>query len=133
MSLLTCGPGVGLGDAEVGEQERDRLGGHRGAAVGVDGQLPAADALLGAGGGDELLRQDGGLAGGEHPADRVAGEDVEDHVEVVVRPFRRAVQLGDVPRPDLVRAGGQQLGLDRGGVGGLRRRSRVSPAARSSR
>ena len=46
LSLLTCGPGVGLGDAEVGEQERDRLGGHRGAAVGVDGELPAADALL---------------------------------------------------------------------------------------
>src|SRR5208283_5102654 len=39
---------VGLGDAEVGEQERDRPGGHRGAAVSVDGQLPAANALLGA-------------------------------------------------------------------------------------
>src|SRR5450755_3084099 len=50
------GAGVRLGDAEVGEQERYGLGGHRGAAVGVDGQLPAADALFGAGAGDELLR-----------------------------------------------------------------------------
>jgi hypothetical protein len=33
---------VGLGDAEVGEQQRDRLGGHRGAAVGVDAQLEHA-------------------------------------------------------------------------------------------
>jgi hypothetical protein len=32
---------VGLGDAEVGEQQRGRLGGHRRAAVGVDGELPA--------------------------------------------------------------------------------------------
>ena len=39
LSLETCGRRVGLGDAEVGEQERDRLGGHRGAAVGVEGQL----------------------------------------------------------------------------------------------
>ena len=49
----------------------------------------------------------------------VTGMDVEDDVEVVVRPFRRAVQLGDVPRPDLIRAGGEQLGLHRGGVDGL--------------
>ena len=47
LSLETCGRRVRLGDAEVGEQERHRLGGHRGAAVGVDGQLIAADALLG--------------------------------------------------------------------------------------
>ena len=120
MSLETCGPAVGLGDAEVGEQQRDRLGGHRGAAVGVDGQLPAADALLRAGLGDQLLGQVGGLAGGDHPADDVAAVDVEDHVQVVVGPLRRAVQLGDVPGPDLVRPGGQQLGLDGGRVGGLR-------------
>ena len=93
---------------------------------------PAADALLGAGGGDELLGQGGGLAGGDHPADGVAGVDVEDHVEVVVRPFRRAVQLGDVPGPDLVRPGGEQLGLHRGGVGGLRGGARGSRRPRAA-
>jgi hypothetical protein len=40
--------GVRLGDAEVGEQERHRFGGHRRAAAGVDGQLVAADRLPGA-------------------------------------------------------------------------------------
>ena len=95
---------VGLGDAEVGEQQRDRLGGHGAAAVGVEAELAAGDALFGAGRGDELLRQGGGLAGGDHPADGVPAEDVQDHVQVVVGPFRRAVQLGDVPGPDLVRA-----------------------------
>ena len=33
------GARVGLGDPEIGEQQRDRLGLHRGAAVGVQGQL----------------------------------------------------------------------------------------------
>jgi hypothetical protein len=78
-------------------QQRDRVGGHRGAPVGVDAQLAAGDALLGAGRRDELLGQDGGLTGGDHPADHVPGVDVQDHVQVVVGPFRRAVQLGDVP------------------------------------
>ena len=37
---------MGLGDAKVGEQEGDRLGGHGGVPVGMDGQLPRADALV---------------------------------------------------------------------------------------
>ena len=72
--------GMGLRDPEVGQQQRDRLGGHRGAPVGVNGELAAADALLGAGRLDELLGQGGGLAGGDHPADGVAGVDVQDDV-----------------------------------------------------
>jgi hypothetical protein len=37
--------GVGLDNAQVSEQQRDGLGGHGAAAVGVDGQLAAGDAL----------------------------------------------------------------------------------------
>ena len=55
---------VGLGDTEVGEQEHGRPGGHRGPAVSVDSRLPAANALLGSRGGDELLGESGGLAVG---------------------------------------------------------------------
>lgn len=51
-------PGMGLDDAQVSEQERDRFRGHRGAAVSVDGELPAADLLHSAGRGDQLLGQD---------------------------------------------------------------------------
>jgi hypothetical protein len=43
------GAAVGLGDAEVSEQERDRFRGHRAAPVGVQGQLAGVDALFGAG------------------------------------------------------------------------------------
>ena len=81
---------------------------------------PRVMPLLGAGRRDELLGQGGGLAGGDHPADRVPGVDVQDHIQVVVRPFRRAVQLGDVPRIDLVRPVGRQLRLDGSGMCGLR-------------
>ncbi len=49
------------------------------------------------------------------------------------RPFRRPVQLGDVPGSDPVRGCGHELGLDGGGLVAWARRSRVSPAARSSR
>jgi hypothetical protein len=74
--------------------------------VGVDAELAAGDALLVAGRGDQLPGQDGGLAGGDHPADGIPAVDVEDHIiEVAAGPFRRAVQLGDVPGADLVRAG----------------------------
>ena len=38
---------------------------------------------------------------------------------MVVRPFRGAVQLGDVPGPDLVRVGCGELGFDGGGMDGL--------------
>ena len=109
LSLETCGRAVRLGDAEIGEQERHRLGGHRRAAVGVDGQLVTPDALLGAGLADQHLGQRGGFAAGDHPADDVAGEDVQDHVQVVVGPLRRAAQLGDVPRPHLIRLVGDQF------------------------
>ena len=47
------GARVGLGDPEIGEQQRDRLGLHRGAAVGVQGQLSGADAVAFAGVLDE--------------------------------------------------------------------------------
>src|SRR4029453_19522080 len=39
-------PAVALGDAEVGGQKRDRLGGHRGAAGGVGGPPRAGELLL---------------------------------------------------------------------------------------
>jgi hypothetical protein len=60
---------------------------------------------------DEPLGQIGIFTRREHPPDGVAAVNVEDHIKVVIGPFRRAQQLRDVPRPDLIRAGRQQLGL----------------------
>jgi hypothetical protein len=107
---------VGLGDAEVGEQEGDRLGGHGRAAVGMEGQLPGWDRLLGDGFGDQAVGQGGLLAVGDHPANHVAAVDIEDDVQVEVGPLGRSEQFGDVPAPDLIRRRGEQLRLGVGGV-----------------
>ena len=48
---------------------------------------------------------------GDTPADDSAAEDVDDDVEVEVRPFGRPHQLGDIPGPDLVGGLRQQLRL----------------------
>src|SRR3546814_6317808 len=53
------------------------------------------------------------------PGHDVAGVDIEDHVELEPGPLVWAAELGDVPGPHLVRSGGHQLGLDRGGSAGL--------------
>ena len=89
------------------------------AAVGVQGELAGGDALVVDGIGDELFGEAGGLAGGDEPGDDVAGVDVEDHVEVEPGPLVGAAELGDVPGPHLVGAGGDQLGLDVRGAAGL--------------
>jgi len=108
-----------LEHAEVGEQERDRLAPHRGAAVGVHGQPAGLDPLL----LDRLADQRPGelcrLALLHGPADAVAAEHVEDHVQVEAGPFRRPLQLRNVPRPDLVRPLGKQLRPCVGRVGEL--------------
>ncbi len=75
----------------------------------MDRQLAGADRLGLTGGRDQPLGQTRPLGVRHHPADHVATEDVEDHVEVVVRPLGRAEELGDVPRPHFVGPDRQQL------------------------
>src|SRR5262245_14713507 len=51
------GTRVGLGDTEVGQEQGDRLGSHRRAPVGMDGELPLRDLELAASLRDEALGQ----------------------------------------------------------------------------
>jgi len=60
-------PRVGLGDAEIGQQPRDGLRGHRRAAIGVHGELARSDALAFTALGDQLLGESRGLALRQHP------------------------------------------------------------------
>ena len=69
-----------LRDAEVSEQQGERLRGHRRAAVGVNVALPRLDGLPLAGLTDEPACQCGALTVGDQPADDVASEDVDEHV-----------------------------------------------------
>ena len=104
-------PAVALADPKIGQQQGRGLGFHGRATVGMKDQLSGADSLLRACLLNELLGQCCGLPGGHHPADHVAAEDVQDHVQVEVGPLDRAPELRDVPVPNLVGTRGQQFGL----------------------
>ena len=107
------------GDAQVGKQLCGALAGHGRAAVGVQGKDLGLDALVEAGLLDEPAGQGGALALGEHPPNHVSAEDIEQHVQVEVSPALRSEQAGDIPRPSLVRGGGEQLGLGAARMGEL--------------
>ena len=124
---------MGFGDAQIGQQEGDWLGGHGEAAVGVNGELSRLDVLLLASVFEEPLGQFGALARRDHPADDVAAEDIEDDVQVEAGQLGRAEQLGDAPAPELIGSGRQQFRLlirrVRELVAALPRSSLVVPAA----
>lgn len=95
--------------AELRQQQRHGLAGHRRATIGVEKPLAWSDALLRASLGDQPLCERGGLPWREHPAGHVSAEDVEYHVEVEVGPLHRTQECGDVPRPHLVGGGRQEF------------------------
>src|SRR5437016_12172084 len=47
----------------------------------------------------------------DHPTGDVTAENIEEDVQVEVRPFRGAEQLGYIPAPQLIGGGGHELGL----------------------
>ena len=83
------------GYAEISEKLRGTLARHRRATIGVQGQHLGLDALLVTGLLDEAPGQRRVLPVSDHPAHDVAAEDIEQHVEVEVRPLLRPEQLGD--------------------------------------
>ena len=104
-----------LRDTKVGEQELHRLGALRRAAIGVQRQHLGGDLLLLGRLLDQRLGQLPVLPVLDRPADDVAAKHVEDHVQVVVGPLGRTLELADVPGPQLVRPLGEQLRLRVGG------------------
>ena len=68
----------------------------------MHGELVWFNVLLATALGDEALRERGTFSVSQHPANHVAGEDVEDDVEVVVGPLDGATKLRYIPRPNLV-------------------------------
>jgi hypothetical protein len=99
LSLEVYGRLCVLVTAEVGEQELHRLGALRRAAVGVQRQHLGGDLLLLGRLLDQRLGQLSVLPVLDRPADDVAAEQVEDHVQVVVRPLGRTLELAEANRP----------------------------------
>ena len=98
-------------DAQIREEQRDELTAHGGPAVRVHREVVRGDALLQAGRRNQARRQVSILVARDHPAHDVAAEEVEDDVQRVVEVRDRALQFGDVPRPDLIRARRHELGF----------------------
>ena len=109
------GPTMGFGDIQIDQQGSHRLAAHAGTPVGMYRQRVRRDVVLGHRLGDQLLGQFGGFPQGDHPADDIAAENIQDHIQVEAGPFGRAFEFRDIPAPDLVGGGGQEfrLGIDR--------------------
>ena len=89
-----AGPRMTGVDTQVREEQRDELAPHGRAAVRVNRELVRGDALLQAGCRNQALRQVRILVARDHPAHRVAAEEVEDDVQRVVEVRDRALSLG---------------------------------------
>ena len=98
------------GHAQITKQFRNRFRDHRPAPIRVERERVPRNAVSLAGRFDQLSRQMLTLPFGDKPADDAATENIEYHIETVTAPFGGAAQFGDVPRPDLVRAGGAKHG-----------------------
>ena len=68
----------------------------------MERKRPRNNPLLGRSIRDELLSQFYRFLRRYHPTHDVTAEDVEDDVEVEASPFSRALQLGNIPTPDLI-------------------------------
>jgi len=69
---------VRAGNAKVGEQQGGGFGLHRGAAIGMQGELAGRHVVLGDGVIEQRLEQRRALGIGDAPADHAAAEDVEN-------------------------------------------------------
>lgn len=98
---------VGFGDAQVSQQVGHQLGLHTGAAIGMQYQLASSNMLFFTTLTNELGSQCTGLAISDHPADHIAAENVQNHLQVKVALGHWPLQLGNVPGPDLIGRCGQ--------------------------
>src|ERR1019366_8578698 len=79
--------------------------------VGMQGELSWWNVLFYTALLDQSLGQFRAFLHRHHPASDVPAEDIEDHVEVEVRPLGRSEQFGDVPAPKLIGSRGHQFWL----------------------
>lgn len=107
---------MGFGDTQIGQEEGDGFRAHGGAAVGMKGELTEGDVLFESGVTDKSLGQLGAFTQGDHPAGDIPAEDIKDDVEIEIGPLGRAMEFGDIPRPELIGSGGQEFGF---GIDGM--------------
>lgn len=109
-----------LRDTDISGRGRDGLGGHRGPVVGMDRELLPVDALLTDRVRKQLHGHHCGLLHREELPHRVAGENIDDAIQMGVQPLRWILELRDFPRPNAIRFCSHQLGLLSRWMGTLR-------------
>jgi RNA-directed DNA polymerase len=80
-----------------------------------EGKCPVCGQLI----DDELLSEFSRFPVSDHPADDVAAKNIQNHKQMEARPLGRSLEFGNVPAPDFVRPGREQLGLGVHGVTSL--------------
>lgn len=96
---------MGFGHAQIGEQLSDQSRLHRRSLVGMQRKLVAIDLVFDARVLDQPQGEASRFSFGQHPADHIPAEDIDDHVEVKIGPLDRTQELGDIPRPYLIGLG----------------------------
>jgi len=119
--------------AQIGEYERDGFRGHRTSTIGMNCKICWISSLLADRRLQKRLGEFGTFMVGDHPTDDVAAGDIDRRIEIEIRPFLRAVELGDIPNRHAVRSGCGEFGFDVCRSYGLIPRSPTLPMPRSTR
>ena len=125
------GAAVAASHAQVDEELGDRLGGHGAATIRV--RAAWRSAVAGDGLRDEHLGQFRRLGRGDEPAGHLGSEDVNDGILLIELMATRAGELVRSHDHTSLGALASSWGMVRAGWVRWRRRSRLSPEARSSR
>ncbi|OPX92834.1 MAG: hypothetical protein A4E58_03219 [Syntrophorhabdus sp. PtaB.Bin006] len=77
----------------------------------MDQKLSRLNRLFLAGLFNQFTSKSGKLPVSHHPACHIAAEDIEDHIEIVIGPFLRSLEFGDIPGPYFIGALREELRL----------------------
>ena len=102
---------MALGHAQIGEHEGNGFRGHRASAIGMNSEIRRIGALLADRSLQKRLCKLGPFTIGDHPAHDVAAINIEDRVEIEIRPFLRTMQFGDIPSQHAIRSVSDKLRL----------------------
>ena len=78
----------------------------------MKGELTEGDVLFESGVNDESLGQLGAFTQGDHPAGDIPAEDFEEFVEIEIGQFGWAVEVRDIPEPELVEGRGNEFSFE---------------------
>ncbi len=86
-----------FGGSQICQELSNTFGCHGRPAIRMDDELTRLDLLFLAGIGNEAFGKGGRFPARQQPSGDITAVDIEDDVQVVIRPFDGTFELGDVP------------------------------------